>query len=39
VERVFAAVAIGMTATALVFATIAVRHRADHGAEATPAAA
>jgi len=39
VERVFAAVAIGMTATALVFATIALRHRADHGAEATPAAA
>jgi hypothetical protein len=37
VSRVFAAVAVGMTATAIVFATIALRHRNDVPA-ATPAA-
>ena len=36
VSRVFAAVAVGMTATAIVFATIALRHRNDVAA-ATPA--
>jgi MFS family permease len=36
VNRVFAAVAVGMTATALVFAAIALRHR-DELPEATTA--
>ena len=34
--RVFAAAAVGMTATALVFATIALRHREDAAPEAPP---
>jgi MFS family permease len=39
VNRVFAAVAVGMTATALVFAAIALRHRDDEVPEPTPLAA